>query len=153
MPFGQRSILHHAMGLDGSGNVLIAGQTPATGLAVTPGAWGSSSSGPNSSFACKLSGLDGSPVFCTYLNSNRISVVAIAADAAGNSPYNGLNLTAGARFGFYVAEIRGIRKAPVPVTAVGGQTLDQYRSWSRAVAPPPGRPGTKVMRKLSYRCV
>ncbi len=74
----------YAMGLDGSGNVLIAGQTPATGLAVTPGAWGPSSSGPNSSFACKLSGLDGSPVFCTYLNSNRISVVAIAADAAGN---------------------------------------------------------------------
>ena len=45
---------------------------------------------------------------------------------AGNSPYNGLNLTAGARFGFYAAEGRGIRKAPVAVTAAGGQTLEQY---------------------------
>ena len=45
---------------------------------------------------------------------------------AGDSPYNGLNLTAGARFGFYAAEARGIRKAPIPVTAAGGQTLDQY---------------------------
>ena len=45
---------------------------------------------------------------------------------AGNSPYNGLNLTSGLRFGFYAAEARGIRKAVVAITAAGGQTLDQY---------------------------
>ena len=43
-----------------------------------------------------------------------------------NPPYNALDLTSGVRFGFYAAESRGIRKAAVPVTAAGGQTLDQY---------------------------
>ncbi len=45
---------------------------------------------------------------------------------AGNSPYNGLNLTSGARFRFYAAEARGIRKAAVPIAAAGTPTLDQY---------------------------
>ena len=59
---------------------------------------------------------------------NGLNFLGVCAGAffAGNSPYHGLNLTAGARFGFYAAEARGIRKAPVPVTAVGGQALDQY---------------------------
>jgi glutamine amidotransferase-like uncharacterized protein len=41
-------------------------------------------------------------------------------------PYNGLNLTSGVRFGFYSAEGRGIRKAPVPIAVAGAPTLDQY---------------------------
>jgi glutamine amidotransferase-like uncharacterized protein len=45
---------------------------------------------------------------------------------AGNSPYNGLNLTSGVRFGFYSAESRGIRKAAVAIESAGGPTLDQY---------------------------
>ena len=45
---------------------------------------------------------------------------------AGNSPYNGLNLTSGVRFGFYAAEGRGIRKAVVAIASAGGLTLDQY---------------------------
>jgi len=59
---------------------------------------------------------------------NGLNYLGICAGAffAGNSPYNGLNLTSGARFRFYAAEARGIRKAPVPITAAGGQTLDQY---------------------------
>lgn len=59
---------------------------------------------------------------------NGLNYLGICAGAffAGNSPYHGLNLTAGARFRFYAAEARGIRKAPIPITAAGGQTLDQY---------------------------
>jgi len=59
---------------------------------------------------------------------NGLNYLGICAGAffAGNSPYNGLNLTSGSRFGFYAAEARGIRKAAVPITAAGGQTLDQY---------------------------
>jgi len=59
---------------------------------------------------------------------NGLNYLGICAGAffAGNSPYNGLNLTAGSRFLFYGAEGRGIRKAPVAITAAGGQTLDQY---------------------------
>jgi glutamine amidotransferase-like uncharacterized protein len=59
---------------------------------------------------------------------NGLNYLGICAGAffAGNSPYNGLNLTSGVRFGFYAAEARGIRKAPVAVTAARGQTLDQY---------------------------
>ena len=59
---------------------------------------------------------------------NGLNYLGICAGAffAGNSPYNGLNLTSGSRFGFYAAEARGIRKAAVAITAAGGQTLDQY---------------------------
>src|SRR5439155_5870418 len=45
---------------------------------------------------------------------------------AGNSRYNGLNLTSGVRFGFYAAEDRGIRKAAVAIAGPGAPTLDQY---------------------------
>jgi glutamine amidotransferase-like uncharacterized protein len=45
---------------------------------------------------------------------------------AGNSPYNGINLTSGVKFGFYSAENQGIRKAAVPITIAAGSTLDQY---------------------------
>ena len=57
-----------------------------------------------------------------------LSYLGICAGAffAGNSPYNGLNLTSGLRFEFYAAEARGIRKAAVAISAAGGQTLDQY---------------------------
>jgi glutamine amidotransferase-like uncharacterized protein len=59
---------------------------------------------------------------------NGLNYLGICAGAfvAGNSPYNGLNLTSATRFGFYSAEVRGIRKAAVAITSAGGQTLDQY---------------------------
>jgi hypothetical protein len=59
---------------------------------------------------------------------NGLNYVGICAGAffAGDSPYNGLNLTSGVRFGFYAAEARGIHKAAVPVAAAGTPVLDQY---------------------------
>jgi len=72
-----------------------------------------------------------------------LNYLGICAGAffAGNSPYNGLNLTSGARFPFYSAEARGFRRAAVAVTAAGGETLDQYwedgpqlTGWGAAVA-------------------
>jgi glutamine amidotransferase-like uncharacterized protein len=59
---------------------------------------------------------------------NGLNYLGICAGAflAGNSPYNGFNLTSGLRFEFYAAEMRGVRKTAVPITAAGGQTLDQY---------------------------
>ena len=57
-----------------------------------------------------------------------LNYLGICAGAffAGNSPYNGLNLTSDVRFEFYAAEGRGIRKTAVAITDAGGQTLDQY---------------------------
>jgi glutamine amidotransferase-like uncharacterized protein len=57
-----------------------------------------------------------------------LNYLGICAGAffAGKSPYNGLNLTSGSRFGFYASETRGVRKAAVAITTAGGQTLDQY---------------------------
>jgi len=57
-----------------------------------------------------------------------VNYLGICAGAflAGNSPYNGLNLTSGVAFGFYSAEAQGIRKAAVSIASPGGQTLDQY---------------------------
>jgi len=59
---------------------------------------------------------------------NGVNYFGVCAGAffAGNSPYNGLNLTSGVRFGFYSAEVRGIRKAAIAIKVAGGQTLDQY---------------------------
>lgn len=57
-----------------------------------------------------------------------LNYLGICAGAffAGNSPYNGLNLTSGSRFGFYAAETRGIRKTAVTITTAAGEPLDQY---------------------------
>ena len=59
---------------------------------------------------------------------NGLNYLGICAGAffAGNSPYNGLNLTSRVRFGFYAAESRGIRKAAVAIAVAQGPTLDQY---------------------------
>lgn len=45
---------------------------------------------------------------------------------AGNSGFNGLNLTEGVRFGFYSASSRGVRKAAVSIATAGAPALDQY---------------------------
>jgi glutamine amidotransferase-like uncharacterized protein len=59
---------------------------------------------------------------------NGLNYLGICAGGffAGNSGYNGLNLTSGVRFGFYAAESRGIRKAAVAIFAAGAPALDQY---------------------------
>jgi Biotin-protein ligase, N terminal len=56
------------------------------------------------------------------------SYLGICAGAflAGDSIYNGLNLTSGVRFGFYSDENRGIRKAAVAIAGAGTPTLEQY---------------------------
>jgi len=73
-----------AIGLDPSGNALVAGNAAADGLPVTPGAWISTSSGSQTAFVCKINAADGTLGFCTYLNSNQIDIISIGADAAGN---------------------------------------------------------------------
>lgn len=45
---------------------------------------------------------------------------------AGNSPYNGFNLTDGVRFGFYSIEAQGIRRAAVLVNVAGSSVADHY---------------------------
>jgi len=86
-----------------------------------------------------------------------LNYLGICAGAffAGNSPYNGLNLTSGVRFGFYVAEARGIRKSAVPITDFGGQTLEQYwedgpqlTGWGAVVAKYPD--GTPAIVEGTY---
>lgn len=59
---------------------------------------------------------------------NGLNYLGICAGGffAGNSGYNGLDLTSGVRFGFYAAESQGIRKAAVPIAGVGAPTLDHY---------------------------
>jgi glutamine amidotransferase-like uncharacterized protein len=76
--------------------------------------------------------------------------ICAGAFFAGNSGFNGLNLTSGARFGFYSAENRGIRKAAVAIAAADGSTLEQYwedgpelTGWGAVVARyPDGMPAT-----------
>ena len=59
---------------------------------------------------------------------NGLNYLGICAGGffAGNSGYNGLNLTSGVRFGFYAAESRGIRKTAVAIAGAEAPTLDQY---------------------------
>jgi glutamine amidotransferase-like uncharacterized protein len=57
-----------------------------------------------------------------------LNYLGICAGAffAGNSPYNGLNLTSGVSFPFYAAEARGIRKTAVQTAVAGSSPLEQY---------------------------
>jgi glutamine amidotransferase-like uncharacterized protein len=57
-----------------------------------------------------------------------LSYLGVCAGAfiAGDSPYNGINLTSGARFRFYSVEARGVRKAAVWITSADGTKLEQY---------------------------
>jgi glutamine amidotransferase-like uncharacterized protein len=78
-----------------------------------------------------------------------LNYLGICAGAfyAGNSPYNGLNLT-GVRYPFYSAERRGIRKAAVLIATPDGAALDHYwedgpelSGWGQVVAKyPDGTP-------------
>jgi hypothetical protein len=79
-----------------------------------------------------------------------LNYLGICAGAffAGNSPYNGLNLTEGVRFKFYALENRNIRKAAVRIEIAGSATLDHYwedgpqlTGWGNVVAKyPDGTP-------------
>jgi len=57
-----------------------------------------------------------------------LNYLGICAGAffAGNSPFNGLNLTSGVRFPFFAAEARGVRKAAVQIDVAGSTPLEQY---------------------------
>ena len=74
--------------------------------------------------------------------------ICAGAFLAGNSPYNGLNLTSGVRFSFYSAEGQGVRKAAVDITIAGSSPLGQYwedgpqlTGWGEVVAKyPDGTP-------------
>lgn len=57
-----------------------------------------------------------------------VSYLGICAGAffAGNSPYNGLNLTAGVRFPFYALEAQGVRKAAVAIAIAGSAPQTHY---------------------------
>jgi glutamine amidotransferase-like uncharacterized protein len=44
----------------------------------------------------------------------------------GRGYYNGFNLTAGTRFGFYSAESRGVRKAAVAIAGINTAPIEQY---------------------------
>jgi glutamine amidotransferase-like uncharacterized protein len=52
--------------------------------------------------------------------------ICAGAFLAGNSPFNGLNLTSGVVFPFYAAEAQGIRKAALWVQTAGEPPLQQY---------------------------
>jgi hypothetical protein len=60
--------------------------------------------------------------------NNGLNYLGICAGAflAGNSPFNGLNLTGGVVFPFYSAEAQGLRKTAVWVQAAGEAPLQQY---------------------------
>jgi glutamine amidotransferase-like uncharacterized protein len=52
--------------------------------------------------------------------------VCAGAFLAGDSPYNGINLTRGVRFNFHALSRQNIRKAAVAVSVAGGATSDHY---------------------------
>jgi hypothetical protein len=52
--------------------------------------------------------------------------VCAGAFFAGDSPYNGLNLTGGVRFNFHSLERQNIRKAAVAISVAGSSTFDHY---------------------------
>ena len=88
---------------------------------------------------------------------NGLAYLGVCAGAffAGNSPYNGLDITSGVRFPFYALEDRGIRKAAVTITTAAGSTLDhdwedgpQLAGWGDVVARYPD--GTAAVVQGTY---
>jgi glutamine amidotransferase-like uncharacterized protein len=57
-----------------------------------------------------------------------LNYLGICAGAffAGDSPYNGLNLTSGVKFPFYALEDQGVRKAAVEIAIAGSPALTHY---------------------------
>lgn len=57
-----------------------------------------------------------------------LNYLGICAGAffAGNSPYNGLNLTSGVKFNFYALEDQGVRKAALVIAIAGSPAADHY---------------------------
>lgn len=57
-----------------------------------------------------------------------LAYLGICAGAfyAGDSPYQGLNLTGGVRFRFYADDQRGIRKAVLRIESASGEAIDSY---------------------------
>lgn len=57
-----------------------------------------------------------------------LNYLGICAGAffAGSSPYNGLKLISGVRFGFYAIEARGVRKAAVDIAIAGSPARSHY---------------------------
>ena len=84
---------------------------------------------PGGNFEQMGNGLSGSATTkLRHAIGGGVNYLGICAGAffAGDSPYNGLNLTGGVRFSFYALENRGVRKAPVPLTTAAGATLEAY---------------------------
>lgn len=52
--------------------------------------------------------------------------ICAGAFLAGNSPYNGLDLTSGVRFAFHSLEAQGTRKAAVTIAIAGAEPHDEY---------------------------
>jgi glutamine amidotransferase-like uncharacterized protein len=74
--------------------------------------------------------------------------ICAGAFIAGDSPYNGFNLTSGKRFEFYGPSKDGLRKAAVTISAAGEPAMDHYwedgpqlSGWGEVVAKyPDGTP-------------
>ena len=85
---------------------------------------------------------------------------------AGDSPYNGLNLTSGVRFTFYAAESLGVHKAAIPMAIAGSLALDNYwedgrsspvgAAWSEGIPmanPPSWKGGSETDGRSSRACI
>ena len=84
-----------AITLDGSGNLLVAG-TGYTGFVTTPGAYEPTSAESSAPVLCKLSGSDGHPLFCTFVDvtlqiNPSIPPAGLAVDSAGNAYISGFS--------------------------------------------------------------
>jgi glutamine amidotransferase-like uncharacterized protein len=86
-----------------------------------------------------------------------LNYLGICAGAffAGDSPYNGLNLTSGVRFPFYALEHQGIRKAAVAITTADAPPLEVYwedgrqlTGWGEVVARYPDNTAAVVQGSL-----
>jgi glutamine amidotransferase-like uncharacterized protein len=74
--------------------------------------------------------------------------ICAGAFIAGNSPYNGFNLTEGTHFGFYAISAQGVRKSAASIATADGKTIEQYwedgpqlSGWGKPIATyPDGTP-------------
>jgi hypothetical protein len=111
---------------------LFADTSPWMGskLATTPGAYESKPPGLPHPTLCKLSGSDGSPLFCTFVDGSIPSTAGLAVDGAGNAYVAGLGVAS-------LPSLVNIPLAPNEIVSVFGSGLGP----TTGIATEPGADG------------
>jgi hypothetical protein len=144
---GSGSDSANAIGLDGAGNIYIAGQTSSTDFPTTSGSAQTAYRGGTDAFAAKLPAGGGAPSYSTLLGGSGNDLAkAVTVDAAGNACFAGrtdssnlpvtspIQAVYGGSGDAFLACLNAGGTAWTALTYLGGTTPDQANAIARDAA-------------------